>query len=508
MTAARPGPVLSGLPGVKAQLDEIADQLAAGLHCLWLLPDHLVDSGQAEDLYRAALTSTPDRLDLLPAAVPAVPAPRRPVRAGADEPAVHDAGQWEEADGADWDDLPEIDFDDGFDIGWSAERPVRGVRTALREEAVPGLLERLAKDLAVDPGEVVARLTDPAHRWRPVIGLRAWAEPDDQGQTSPGVPGGGSSRGGAVQRLFHALSAATKEAGLPPQVRPRLLVVARLRDVPGPLVEELDRDIATTAVRWWWGTIGRLDTATVVASTRTRGTAVQVAQRIRAGVRDEVVAEIAGFDLALARRLAVAWDGRIAGLGSALRSCLDAEQIGRAGTCPDTAFEAGTRRRPGSRLRPAWSAGLVQSWEGMLRRHPAVWYADGGADAQPELDLLVGQAQQRAVFPWIEEARDRLARLGARHAARPLAVLVETYAQRPPADFRSHPDRAFAQLEVGALLSACHEGGLVLPGEELRLLKTLVKARNILAHRGALHDATLQALCEEFALAHRRWAKL
>ena len=507
MTTARPDPALIDLPGVRSQLDEIAAQLAAGLNCLWLLPDQLVDTGQAEELYRAALTTMPDRLDVVPPTVLTAPAPQSPGPDGStDRSGGHETVPWEEGDEEEWGGLADLDFDDEFDIGWSDVRPVRAARPALGEQAVPEVFERLGKELAVDPGEVVARLTDPTQRWQPVIGLRAWAEPDDPVQTVLGVARG--SRGGAVQRLFHSLSAAVKEAGLLPQARPRLLVVSRLRDIPKTLTDELDRDIATTAVCWWWGTIGRLDTATVVASARAHASEGHVGQRVRGAVREEVVTEIAGFDLVLAQRLAVAWDGRTSRLDAALRSCLDPEQIVRAGACPDAALNAGTRRRPGSRLRPAWSGGVLQSWEGRLRRHPAVWYTDRGTGVPPELDFLVGQAQQRVVFPWIEDTREQLVRIGARHATRPLAVLVEAYAQRPSADYRTRPEKAFAQLEVGALLSACHEGGLDLPGEELRLLKELVKARNILAHRGALRDTTLDALCAELALAHRRWSKL
>ncbi|MDX2529378.1 hypothetical protein [Streptomyces europaeiscabiei] len=512
MTRGRPAPALTALPGVRAQLDEIAAQLAAGLNCLWLLPDRLVETGQAEELYRAALTTTPDRLDVVSPTVLTVPALRNRDGSGAADRSGGPAElQWEadaEEDGApEWDGLPDLDFDDDFDIGWPDARPAPVARPAARKQAVPEVFERLGKELGVGPGEVVARLTDPAQRWRPVIGLRAWAEPDDPRQHALGVSGGGA-RGGAVQRLFHSLTAAVKESGLPPQGRPRLLVVARVRDVSTALTDELDRDIATTAVRWWWGTTGRLDTATVVASVRSGGPVGPVGQRVRAVVREEVVTEVAGFDLELAHRLAMAWDGRISRLGPSLRSCLGTEQITRAADCPNAALEAGTRRRPGSRLRSAWSGGLVQSWEGRLRRHPAAWYTDGGPDAPPELVLLVGQAQQRAVFPWIEETREHFVRLAARYATRPLLALVEAYAQRPVADYRTNPDKAFEQLEVGALLSACHDGSLALPGEELRLLKELVKARNILAHRGALRDATLDALCEELTLAHRRWAKL
>ncbi|MFE9874711.1 hypothetical protein [Streptomyces sp. NPDC005784] len=505
MTVELPRPALLDLPGVRAQVGDIAADLTAGLNCLWLLPDQLVDTGQAEELFRTVLHSMPDRLDVSPPTVLAVPAPRGPgLQAAVGQAVASGEAPWTPDDGEAWGDLPDLDFDDGFDIGWSGTGPVRTAGPAVRDRAVPELFERLGKELAVGPSEVVTQLSDPGQRWRPVIGLRAWAEPDDAGQ---GL-GVAVVRGGAVQRLFHSLSAAVKDAGLPPQARPRLLVVARLGDVPAALINELDRDIATSAVHWWWGTIGRLDTATVVAADRERGPAGTVRRRVLAAVREEVVTELAAFDLVLARRLAGAWDGKADRLGFVLRSCLDGDMIDRVGACPRAALEAGTQRRPGSRIRSAWALGLVQSWEGRLRRHPAAWYAEGASEATTELQLLVGQAQQRVLFPWVEDTRERLARLGIRYASRPLEAMVEAYAERPPANYRTHPEKAFEQLEVGALLTACYAGALALPDEELRLLKELVKVRNILAHRGALHDATLGALCDELALAHRRWVQL
>ncbi|MFJ3230557.1 hypothetical protein [Streptomyces sp. NPDC086787] len=504
-TAFGEGTALSALPGVGGQLGEIAADLAAGLNCLWLLPDALTGDGQAEELYRAALHTAPDRLDVQPPVAPAVPAPRAPQR---DAPA-HRAGTPWNAD-EDWGDLPGLDFDDGFDIGWSDAAPVRTAPPVGREHAVPELFERLGKELGCGPGEVAGRLTSRSNRWRPVIGLRAWCEPDDQPpQAPPGGPGG-ATRGAGVERLFRSLTAAVKDAGLPPQERPRLLVVARLRDVPEALTGELDRGIETTAVHWWWGTLGRLDTAMVVAAARDRipGRALSLEQRVLAAVREEVVTEVGAFDLGLARRLTAAWDGRADGLAPALRSCLDPELIARAADCPDTGVEAGTRRRPGSSLRRAWAQGVVQSWEGRLRRHPAAWCPAGPQNTPPELSVLVGQAQQRVVFPWIEDTREQLARLGARYATQPLDALVAAYLQRPPEHYRERPEEAFRQLEAGALLAAAYAGGVAFPREDLRLLQDLVTARNVLAHRGVLRDTTLRALCGELTRAHRRWSKL
>ncbi|AGS68704.1 hypothetical protein [Streptomyces collinus] len=509
MTMGQDVSTLLALPGVRGQIEAIAADLEAGLNCLWLLPDHLVETGDAEDLYRAALHTAPDRLDVQPPTVLPIPTPRGPdTGEPSDRSVAHHAAPWEEEA---WDGLPDLDFDGGYDIGWETPAPARATTAPVREHPVPALFERLGKELAVSPGEVVARLTDRRGRWRPVIGLRAWREPEDSGQPAPGGPPGGG-RGGAVERLLRSLTAAVKDAGLPPHERPRLLVVSRLRDVPEALTDELDRDIATAAVHWWWGTVGRLDTALAVAAAKRSAPGATLEQRIVAAVRDEVITELAAFDLLLAQRLTDAWDGTASRLDAALRSCLDVALIARAGACPGATQDAGSRRRPASRLRSAWSEGVVQSWDGMLRRHPAGWYATGGAAehrGRPiELTTLVGQAQQRVVSPWIEETRDQLARLGVRYATKALDTVVATYSQRPPAGFRDRPEEAFRQLEVGTLLAAQYAGALAFPAEEEALLKDLVRVRNILAHRGALRDDTLAAFCTALIRAHRRWAKL
>ncbi|MGW0136814.1 hypothetical protein [Streptomyces sp. NPDC003299] len=505
MTAEQDDAALLGLPGVQGQLGSIAADLTAGLNCLWLLPDRLVDTGDAEQLYRAALNMAPDRLDVQPPTVLTVPGPRAAdAREGGGGAAGHDEKFREEDDV--WDDLPDLDFDSGFDIGWSDALPVC-TRPRAREHAVPDLFERLGKELAVGPGEVIERLTHRTGRWRPVIGLRAWREPDDPGGIAPrGTES--TLRGGAVARLFRSLTAAVKDAGLHPQERPRLLVVARFRDLPEALVNELDRDIATTAVHWWWGTLGRVDTAVVVAAARGRAPGGALEQRILAAVREETVTDLSAFDLSLAQRLAVAWDGTTTRLDKALRSCLDSALITEAASCPEGPLDAGARRRPGSALRRAWAQGLVQSWEGRLRRHPASWYASGQSATPPELSVLMGQAQLRVLSPWIEATREQLARLGARYATQPLYTLVSAYSQRPPANLQDRPEEVFQQLEVGSLLTAHYGGGIAFPGEELSLLKEVVRVRNILAHRGVLRDHTLHALCEELTLAFRRWAKL
>ncbi|MFF8385214.1 hypothetical protein ACF053_16430 [Streptomyces kanasensis] len=498
------------LPGARAQIRRIAADLEGGLHCLWLLPDALVASGQGDELYRAVLRTSPDRLDLPGAAAPAPgPAPEPGSSLG---PGPTGAADGSAVDGAATGphpaDLPVLEgYDDGFDIGWQPVVP-RPRTPAPRGEDPADLVARLAKELSVAPGEVLARLTDPSAHWRPVIGVRAWQEPPPRA-----APGRAPERGQDVARLVRSLTAAVKEAGLPLDRRPRLLVLARLSDLPAALPDESELDLGAAAVHWWWGTVGRLDAATVVAEAaddrvaRPRpGGALR--ERIRRAVREEIIAEVSGPDLALARHLASHWDGSDRTLDRCLRDGLDPD-LGRiAAACRSAAGEAVAGHKPGSALRDAWSRGAVQAWEGRLRHHPAGWYADDSGHRPDELTALVGHAQQRVLLPWIEEVRRRLARLAPAWASRPLAQLVETYVQRPPAGHRAHPERAFEAVEVGPMLTAHLRGDLALPPEEAELLRELVTARNVLSHRGVLYDARLHTLCDAIAAADRRWLRL
>ncbi|MER5307829.1 hypothetical protein ABT034_08580 [Streptomyces sp. NPDC002773] len=570
------------LPGVRAQLRGVAADLAAGLNCLWLVTDAMVESGLADELYRGALFASPVRVD--------VPAPASP-RAREAEPATEDtagegegAGEW----WADADELPYLDLpDDGFDLdlGWSLEgRPPR-VPAPREERSAPrhdphGLLARLGKELSVDADEAIATLVAPERTRRPVVGIRAWAEnADDAGAgtgsgggtgTGPGPgtgvgtgtgarggagrgtgtasgPGTGARAGGgsgagagtgpgpatgtgppgvAVERLFRSLAAAVRAAGLPPGERPRLLVIARLRDLPESLPDELRHGLGDTAVHWWWGALGRLDTATAIAPILDHGPDTSgrdrdpLRERIRRAVRTETVVEICGPDLELARLLAVEWDGSQHTLAAALGHCLARTHVPAPADCPPLR-RIGALLRPGAELRQAWATGAVVSWEGRLRAHVAVWHpvapaaqappaqaahaaAPGDADVRARLNALVSQAQQRVLAPWIEEARQRLAVRALGHLNRPVAALVAEYADRPPAHLGAAPERAFLELQVGELLRAHVSGALALPPADARLLRLLVTARNVLAHRSVLYDRTLDELCAELSQADLR----
>ncbi|MEV4429240.1 hypothetical protein AB0K23_28425 [Streptomyces sp. NPDC049602] len=548
------------LPGVRAQVRAVAADLAAGRNCLWLVTDALVESGLADELYRGALFAGPVRVD--------VPAPAAAsTRAREPEPGFRgeDAWGWDD----DSDELPYLDLpDDGFDLdlGWSLEsRPPRV--PAPRQEPAgtrhdpEGLLARLGKELSVDADEAVAALVAPGGHRRPVVGIRAWTEEPAAVADRPAVrrgyprtesgggwaqrpvPGSGRplgapqnqdhapvpgtaepslamgigptpARGAAVARLFRALAAAVKAAGLPPAERPRLLVVARLRDLPESLPDELRHGLGDTAVHWWWGTLGRLDTATAIAPVLDHGPAATgrdrdpLGERIRRAVRAETVVEVCGPDLELARLLALEWDGSQHTLAAALGHCLASTDGPPQGDCPPLR-RIGALPRPGAELRQAWARGAVVSWEGRLRPHVAVWHPAGpagapGGDVRARLTSHVSQAQQRVLTPWIEEARQRLAARALGHLNRPAATVVADYADRPPAYLGGEAERVFLELQVGELLRAHISGAVALPQDDARLLRLLVTARNVLAHRAVLYDRTLDDLCAELSQADLR----
>jgi hypothetical protein len=485
---------LTELPGVRRQIGRIAADLAAGMHCLWLLPDDLVEGGYAEELHQTALCSSPERLDIQALSEPEAPAA-----------AVPPPTSWP------LDDLPLLEeYDDGFDIGWEPvlprQRRVPVPAAAQFEGTESGLLTRLAKELSVPPGEVVDTLIAPDRRWRPVIGVRAW----DHSVHSAGTSGVEQERGREVARLIRSLSAAAKEAGLPPEDRPRLLVTARVDDLPGQLPDELELELATAAVHWWWGTLDRLDSATVIsvvgtdASLRTRRRGEMPRDRILRAVRDEVVSEVCGPDPVLGWRLAGQWDGSQSTLEGSLKMAL--EGLGADVPVPHVAAPSGvgSGHRPSTAVRQAWARGLLQAWDGRTRVHPAAWCGDqNGSD---HLRTLVSQAQARVLLPWIEDARQRLALRALSGATRPVADLIADYVERPPAGYRARPQEVFRTIEVGPMLRACRQGHLNLPVEDRRLLEQLVLARNVLSHRGVLFDRTMHALCDELVRADQRWS--
>lgn len=483
------GEELTRLPGVRGQIERIASDLAAGRNCVWLLPDELVVRGYAEDLHGAVLARVPEHVRLPePGSVRQEPVTDEWV------PPVYVA------------DVPLLDgFDDGFDIGWDLPAPRRETPPALSGGGPSELVTRLAKELSVDPERVVDELTDPAAHWRPVIGIRAWTEPETRQAHS-------AERGHDIARLVRALGAAGKDAGLPPEQRPRAMVTGRLRDLPPQLPDELELELATTSVHWWWGTVGRLDSATLLTGLdgpdrhRTAQGGTVLRTRVLGALRAEVVGELCGADLALAVELFDCWDGSDDSLDDCLRECLAARTTA-AGESPSSRSGAGLRHKPPSALREAWARGVVQTWEGRPRLHPAVWHTDGGEGRPDQFRVLVSQAQARVLMPWLEEARQRLVELALSYANRPVAELVQSYVRTRLKDHTVRPERTFLCAEASELERACLRGHISLPMDERLLLATVVKARNVLSHRTVLPDDLFEDLCARLAAADVRWGR-
>ncbi|NUV64959.1 hypothetical protein [Streptomyces sp. CAI-85] len=484
------GEELARLPGVRGQIERIAADLAVGRSCVWLMPDALVDGGYAEELHGAVLARMPEHVR-----VPEPGTVRGDEGATRVDPPAYGAA-----------DVPLLDgFDDGFDIGWDLPAPRREKPLSSPGGGPSELVTRLAKELSMEPERVVDELTDPRAHWRPVISIRAWTEPD----TPQGSYG---ERGHDIARLLRSLGAAVKDVGLLPEQRPRVMVTGRLRDLPPQLPDELELELGTASVHWWWGTVSRLDSAMLLAGLGTSdrpgakgGTVLRT--RILEALRAEVVGELCGGHLDLAVALFECWDGREGSLDDCLRACLADRPSVPGPESLSVRSGAGLQHKPPSPLREIWADGVVQAWEGRARLHPAVWHTDGGEGRPDQFGILVSQAQARVLMPWLEEARRRLAELALSFANRPVAELVESYVRNRLKDHVTRPERTFLCAEASELERACLRGQISFPMEERLLLSTVVRTRNALSHRTVLQDDRLEDLCVKLTAADARWSR-
>ncbi|MEU2965205.1 hypothetical protein ABZ687_09510 [Streptomyces ardesiacus] len=471
----------ASLPGIRVWLARLLDDLHSGRSCLWLLPRSMLkDAGnRADRLLDDVLHELADFLllpsDESPAPVSALSLPSaRPV-----------GGRWTGL-------APVPDFDDGLPDLPTAQGPARlepEPPTPLTPaEALAGLLERLAKELGsgsgtesvgLDPtGDVLARLTGRGSgtpETRPVV-VRAWREP---------VPS-------AAAHLLRRLVATAKEAGLPPDRRPRTLVIASTEDFPTGLADQLPRE--DIAVHWWWGATGRLDTATVVALARPPLASPTERGHLHEAVVQATITEVCGPFLVIAAALARRWDdGRPESLTSALHDVI--ADLPEPAAIPPQRAE-GTRhpgRHPDERLLAAWNAGTVDSWDGRLRRHP-------GYDLVHEQAVAarVWLAQNHVLLPLLDDARDQFTTTVRLRARLPLARLAQDYGPRLEPGAAPEPaDSAVAMMELGAMWGAHCDGAITLRPAERRRLRILREARNLLAHRVPLDSDRLCRLVEE-----------
>lgn len=424
------------LPGVRVWIGRLLADLHSGRCCLWLLPRSVlkVAADRADRLLDEVLYELGDFVLLPSDESPASASGRPPAPARPPVP-----GRWSGM-------APVPDFDDGLpDLPTAARRvPVEPEPPAppTPAEALASLLERVAKELGFgegtaaagsDPtGDVLARLTGRGTgttETRTVV-VRAWREP---------VPA-------AAAHLLRRLVATAKEAGLPPDRRPRALVVSSTEDLPTGLPDQLPRE--DIAVHWWWGATGRLDTATVVALARPPLASPSERGHLLEAVTQATITEVCGPFLDVAAALSSRWeDGRLESLTSALHEVIT-ECPGPTAIPPQrTEGARHPGRRPDQRLLTAWNAGTVESWDGRLRRHP-------GSDLMHEqaVTTRVWLAQNHVLLPLLDDARDQFTTTVRLRARVPLGRLAQDYGPRRERGTAPEPaDAAVAMMELGAM---------------------------------------------------------
>ncbi len=478
------------LPGARRHCAGVLADLRAGLTCVWLFPDAEVESERADRAVEEVIHGLDDVVDVAGKETGPRPAPvadppearvaREPSGGGGESAAQHAEDHPEDT----------FDIDDGFGDwdpfgifgggGFQASEglpPAPAVDARLPDGPDTDVAARLARSLGLD-GDLVSELVGSADGRAPVLVVRAWTEADPHG----------------VSRLLRRFQAAVKEAGLKPSDRPRLLVASRLQDLEADTTGLLDGTVSRA--HWWWGVWNHLDTATVVAEAIPHAGFGQAHNRmtptklIRHALRRETVVQTAGPDLGLAVELAKVWSGRAGELASALRECCPADGTVEQGSHGRSTPGAAYAPLPENGLREAWSAGLVDSWEGQIRHSLR---SRAGRSGGTELDKLVWQAQNRVLLPLIDDARVGFVELLPRIAVRGVTRLVDTYVRRSLRDANgSSADPA--SMELGELYDAAVHRDITLTDDQFGRLRTLRRARNKLAHRTPLDDALLQDL--------------
>lgn len=471
-TAGTTGTEVTTLPGARLWMRRLLGDLRAGRSCLCLLPQvHLTgEPATAEALLEELLHELAD-FTLVPAPGDGVPS-RSP---GPAPPPPAYADPWGGMD-------PILDYDDGLSAfsGVRTRNPaVPPARTApapdgRRQEPGPdSLADRIVKELgdsASGPDRwhggtegLLERLTaapaDPAGAR--VIVVRGWREPTPTAATD----------------LLRRLSATVKAAGLPPGRRPRLLVLASSAGLPVELPEQIARE--DVGVHWWWGVLGRLDTATVVSMTRPRPSGPAARHQLLEAVAQATVVEVCGPFLDLAARLAVEWDGLPDGLPAHLLRLTAGPDPGPVPVPvpgPRGAEPTAAPLHPNASLRAEWDRGTLDRWDGRLRRRPG-----GGAEREHSVRTRIWLAQNHALLPLLDEAREQFTEVIGVRSRISATELAALYGPR-------------AEMELGAMWRAHVQGHVRLSRPEADRLRTLRAARNKLAHRTALDNTALEAL--------------
>lgn len=464
---------LATLPGVRLWIRRVAKDLAAGSSCLLLVPAAMPDSAA---LLPGILATRTHWLRVPPPGAPSAP----------DEPEPDEPGP-----GPLWSGQPPVlDIDDSFLTGMMAS--IFGADPAdSPASAAPVPRPRVAPDRVRDvearlesllPGEsagsVYHRLTTD-HADGCVYVLDAADEKDPE----------------ALAQLLLRLTAAAKAAGLTPDQRPRLLVIATPDDLPPAYPDRLRGE--DVAVHWWWGALGRLDTAAVTAVNRPLRdrAALTGRHRIEEVLVQATVVEVCGPHLDLAAELARSWNGRPESLPAALSSACAATRVPVPDPTTPAPHGGGLAQQPPAALHPRWNAGAVDSWDGHLRPHPA---DSSGAT----LDKLVWLAQNRTLLPLIDDAREALAIQVLPTATLPADELLAVYGTDRTGATGTGTTERLRSLELGRLVAARRDGRLRFTDAQAKTLIVLYNARNLLSHRSHLGGATLDRLFDQLSLNH------
>lgn len=131
---------------------------------------------------------------------------------------------------------------------------------------------------------------------------------------------------------------------------------------------------------------------------------------------------------------------------------------------------------PNAALRAEWDRGTLDRWDGRLRRRP-----DGGAEREHSVRTRIWLAQNHALLPLLDEAREQFTEVIGVRSRISGTELAALYGPR-------------AEMELGAMWRAHVQGHVRLSRPEADRLRTLRASRNKLAHRTALDNAALEAL--------------
>jgi hypothetical protein len=455
-------PPLMTLPGAQRRIAAVVADLKAGRNCVVLLPDVLVDSDIADDIgYDIAARVKTLR----------VPPPEVNVADGTPPPAATALGR-SPGPRPSW-------AVNRFGVLGSATFTTAVAAASPRHKVTTTLAERMATLLTRPPegADPLAEVVAAQELRGAVLVVRAWKEPDP----------------GAVGAMAVRFAAMTKDSPVPLEERVRLLILTRDRNIPAGALERLDP--VTSAVHWWWGVLGRLDTTVVVAAaeaTAGRGDPVGLRSTLVADyLFRDLVTEIAGPDLELATHLTYFWDGRMSALPELVTGYASSRKPELA--VPD-ATRHGRPTRPPMALRDAWNHGLADLWDGEIRMSPL---AEEPSAVTDRLDQHLWRGQNRALTPVIDQLRaameDRVRSIiGAAGVDALLARDGES--QRSAARQITSP-----VLEVGRMAVAVKTGELRVNDAERKLIYCLRDVRNSLAHLVALDDSTLSRLAQTIA---------